>query len=167
MSTFASTATAETHEDVVDPEVPERFSIRDQATASWLVRKVNEARQYRDRVKIWAAAEIRRAEREEQFFISRWGAELEGWARQQIAGQHRSKSLRLPAGTVGFRSEPPKVTLLDEPAVIAWCEKHLRVALRVQTTVLKSEILSHLKQTGEQPPGAEVDPGGQQRFYIK
>ena len=91
----------ETEQDELQIEIPdERFRVVDEGSANFVVRKVIESRRYRDHVEEWAAAELRRAQRQEGFFLGRWGLELEEWARSQIAQQFRRKSLALPAGTV-------------------------------------------------------------------
>ena len=64
--------------------VPERFSVRDAATASWLVRRINEARAYAKRVSEWAQRELKRAERDEEFLMRRFGSELQEWASKEI-----------------------------------------------------------------------------------
>src|SRR5687768_10409667 len=86
----------------------EGFSVNSDSTANWLVRKIAECRAYRERIERWAAMEIKRAEREEAFFMTRFGRQLETWARRQIAKQRGRKSVKLPAGTVGFRTEPTR-----------------------------------------------------------
>ena len=64
------------------------FVVRDASSANWVVRKIVEARAYAQRVKAWAELEQRRAQREEDVLLRRFGVELEAWARQQIAQQH-------------------------------------------------------------------------------
>jgi hypothetical protein len=147
------------------PDVPEAFGVSDASSANWLVRKVIEARAYAKHVKEWAALEVRRAEREERFFLERFGPQLEAWARQQIAGSRR-KSMKLPAGTVGFRTEPRRLDVTDEAKLIGWCRKALPSALRIETHLMRSIVKDHVEQTGECPSGAEVG-GGQQRFYVR
>lgn len=159
------TETTEQPEVEPPPEVPEAFSVEDASSANWLVRKIVEARAYAKHVKAWADAEVRRAEREEQFFVQRFGHQLEAWARQRISGSRR-KSLKLPAGTIGFRTEPPRLDVTDEPRLIGWCRRSLPKALRVETHVLRALVKEHVEQTGECPDGAEIG-GGQQRFYVK
>lgn len=146
-------------------EPPEAFAVHDAASANWLVRKIAEARGYAKRVKAWAADEVRRAEREEAFFLGRYGHQLEAWARRQIAAGRR-KSVKLPGGTVGLRVEPPKLDVTDEKKLIGWCQRSLPAALRVETHVLKSLVKDHVEQTGECPEGARVSGGGQ-RFYVR
>lgn len=157
--------------NAVDPSVahdlapPDTFSVHDSASANWLVRKIAEARAYAKHVKTWADAEVRRAEREEEFFLHHYGHQLEAWARDQIDTKRR-KSLKLPAGTVGYRTVPPKLDVTDERKLIGWCRKSLPEALRVETHVVRSLVKEHLEQTGEVPDGAAVAVGGE-RFYVR
>lgn len=157
----------ETDEIDLQVEVPdERFHITSADEANWLVRKVVESRRYRDRIEQWAASELRRAQREEAFFMGRWGIELEGFARRKIAEQFRRKSFALPAGTIGFRLEPQRLDLRDEARVLAWCQINLPKAIKRTETVLKSALSEHLKESGEIPPGVEVISGNE-KFFIR
>ena len=100
--------------------VPHRFIVCDAASAHWVIRKIVEARKYAERVETWAAAEVRRAQREEAFLLRRFGAELEAWARQEIQAQHDGrKSVCLPAGTDGFRIEQARLRVTEEAALAA------------------------------------------------
>jgi hypothetical protein len=160
---------SETGEDETElasiPATPEGFSVHDHATANWVVRKIVETRRYRRRIREWAELETRRAEREEQFFMMRFGRQLEDWALSQIAAGDR-KSVKLPAGTVGYRTEAIRLEVKDEQRLIAWCRQSLPDALRVETHVLKSLVHDHLHQTGECPDGTDVAGGGQ-KFFVK
>ncbi len=146
-------------------DVPETFAVDDAASANWLVRKIVETRAYAKHVKEWADGELRRAEREELFFLHHYGRQLEAWARAEIA-KGRRKSVKLPAGTVGFRTEPSKLDVADEAKLIAWCRRSLPGALRIQTHVLKQHVKDHVATTGECPDGTAISGGGQ-RFYVK
>jgi hypothetical protein len=144
----------------------EGFNVHDDASANWVIRKIIECRRYRERVEEWAAMELKRAEREEAFFIARFGLQLETWARQQIAEQHNRKSLKLPAGTLGFRTEPTRLSVTNESALLEWCRVNLPGAIQTIERVLKSSVKEHIRVTGEIPNGTDV-AGGQQKFYIK
>jgi len=154
-----------TAEQEFSPSAPDDFTVHDTSSANWLVRKIVEARAYAEHVKEWAALEIRRAEREERFFLERFGAQLEAWTRPQISDSRR-KSLKLPAGTVGFRTEPLHLEVQDETKLIAWCQHNLPDAIRVQTQVLKSLVNDHVEKTGECPDGADIGGGGE-RFFVR
>ncbi|HEY1686479.1 MAG TPA: host-nuclease inhibitor Gam family protein [Tepidisphaeraceae bacterium] len=129
------------------------------------MRKIIEARNYAKHVKEWAEAEVIRAQREEEFFLFHYGHQLELWARLQIASNRR-KSVKLPGGTVGFRTEPPKLDVADEQKLIEWCRTSLPDALQIKTRVMKSIVKDHVQNTGECPEGTSVSGGGQ-RFYIR
>ena len=144
----------------------ESFHVRDAESANWVVRKIVEARKYRERVESWAAAEIRRAERQEALFLARFGQELEEWTRHEVAQLHKRKSLALPAGTVGFRRQPLRLAVSDEGGLIAWCKSHLPQAVKTVESVLKTAVMEHVSKTGECPNGAEVAGGGE-AFVIK
>ena len=139
------------------PGMPEAFHVHDAATANWVVRKIIEARQYAKRVEEWAAAERRRAEREERFFMFRFGAQLEQWARAQIeAGSNRRKSICLPAGRIGLRTPPPRLGIVDEVRLLSWCRANLPAAVIVTERVSRQALHDHVKATGECPDGTEV-----------
>jgi hypothetical protein len=152
--------------EAVDLAVPESFAVRDAASANWVVRKIAESRLYALRVKAWAAAELRRAERQEQFFLLRYGRQLEDWARLQVEQQHdRRRSVSLPAGNIGFRAEPTRLSVIDEAKLLSWAKANLPSAVRTVETITKSTLTDHLKATGECPDGAEF-VGGAQRFFV-
>lgn len=158
-----------TETDIIEPaaEIDEAFHVRDERTASWIVRKIVEERAHRRRVAEWFEAETRRSERREQFLLHRFGAELSEWVRQQLARQFgKRRSIHLPGGVVGFRVEPTRIVVADEAKLVAWCQQHLRSAVKVVQSVLKTEINQHIKSTGECPDGAEIAGGGE-KFYIK
>lgn len=152
---------------LVVAEVDERFHVRDEQSASWVVRKIIEERAHRQRVVAWSEAETRRSERREQFLMHRFGAELAEWARQQLAKQFgKQRSIHLPAGRIGFRVEPTRIVVADQPQLIKWCRQHLPSAVKVVESVRKVELKQHIKNTGECPDGAELAGGGE-KFFIK
>jgi hypothetical protein len=162
-----STETEADDDLVVAVDVDERFHVRDEGSANWVVRKIAECRSYRAHVARWGQAETLRAERQEIFLMRRFAGELEAWAREQIGKQHgRAKRLSLPAGVLGFRREPTKLIVVDERALVGWCRTHLPAAIRTTESLLRSEIQAHIKATGECPVGAELG-GGAERFYIR
>lgn len=152
--------------DELTVAAPEGFRVHDEASANWVIRRIVEARKYAERVEAWAAMELRRAEREERFFLERYGRQLEMWARERLAQSRRSKSIRLPAGTVCFRSTPPHLAVTDESVLLRWCRLHLPLAIRVREHLLKNVVSEHVRSTGECPQGTEVVPGGE-RFIVK
>jgi hypothetical protein len=172
--------------------VPEQFVIDDAQKASWVVRKVVEARAYAQRVEAWCERELRRAGREEAWLLRRFEPELVAWTRAELQRQSgRRRSLDLPGGTVGFRLQPPKVEIIDEQTLIGWCRSHMPIALKVtveandqqgiellqwqrqhasssrlRQQVLRDPLNHHVSETGEIPEGAAVRPAADQ-FYMR
>lgn len=178
-------------DEYAPPPVPQGFTIHDASSASWVVRKVVEARAYADRVRAWGAAEVRRAENEERYFMQRFGGQLEGWAREYLQSSgSRRRSIPLPSGTVGFRGAAARLVMADEAVVLDWCRRHLPDAVAIEidvkgaaatvlrtwlrdhctsaTTVervLKCVLDKHFQKTGECPAGAECATG--EKFFVK
>jgi phage host-nuclease inhibitor protein Gam len=159
-------ATMTTIADEPPVEVPEAFHVHDAATANWVVRKITESRQYAQRVKEWAATEVRRAEHEEQFMLFRFGPQLEQWARRELEVKHgRRKSICLPAGKAGFRTRQIRLEIQDEQIVLNWCKQNLPKTIIVKESLSKTVILEHIEVSGEIPPGCDVS-GGEEAFYV-
>lgn len=149
------------------PVTEQGFAVRDASSANWVIRRIVEARAYGRRVRLWADVELKRAQREEQFLLHRFGAELEAFARRQIDRQHDGrKSVSLPSGTMGFRTEPLKLSICDEQTLLRWCRTHLPSAIRTTESAAKSPLMQHVKTTGECPQGARIT-GGNERFYVR
>jgi hypothetical protein len=172
--------------------VPHQFVVADEGWANWVVRKVVEARLYADRVEKWAAGEIRRAQAEERYFLDRFGPQLEGWVRQELAARGgRARSVKLPAGQLGFRSVPASFRTTEIEILAGWCRHHLpeafrvrvdaqgqsanvlwtllldhKLDVRVEEGVLTNEVKQHIASTGEVPPGMEAIDGSD-RFFIR
>ena len=139
------------------------FQISDAASASWVVRKIVEARARQERIKQWAQKEMKSARREEEFFQNRFGPELEAWMSENLGGK---KTLRLPDGTLGYRRTRTRLQIADDEMVLDWCRQNLPDAVRVKESILKTPLGEHLQETGEVPPGCEIEPGGDE-FYVR
>ena len=172
--------------------VPDQFAVSDETTANWVVRKVVEARAYAERVEAWAAAEVRRTRHEEQWFLTRYGGQLEHWVRQELSDRgSRARSVKLPAGQLGFRSVPASFRTVEIAVLAGWCRQHLPEALRVRLVaqgrsaatlrtlladrdlelevedgVIAAEVKNHVETTGELPPGM-VAVAAEERFFIR
>jgi hypothetical protein len=159
---------ANTDDAEAEASVPPTFAVTDQQTANWLVRRIVECRAYAERCAAWAEAERRRAERDEQFLLFRFGGQLAEYVRRQIAeGGGRRKSATLPAGTTGFRTMPAKLLVDDEQVVLAWAKQHAPDLVVVTERLSRSGLVDHMKSTGELPPrGVRVEPA-REAFYVK
>lgn len=141
----------------------ERFVVRDGASANWVIRKVVEARAYRERVKRWAEIEIARSHRDEERLLYLFGRQLEDWARIEVERRGgRTRSLSLPAGKVGFRRRKPLLVIEDDAKVIAWAKAACPSAVMMIERLSKSALMAHVEATGELPPdGARLEGGGE------
>jgi hypothetical protein len=152
----------------VDLEVPSSFSVHDDDSANWVIKKIVESREYAKRCAIWCECEQARAKREEEFFVFRFGQQLLDYTRLKIASAGgRRKSVSLPAGTIGFRTEPEKLVMDDEQAVIAWAKQHNPALVTTIEKLSKSALNEHLEKTGEIPDaGAHLEPA-REKFYVR
>ena len=151
-----------------DPEISEAFAVQDDNSANWVIKKIIESREYAKRCADWCEREQTRAKREEEFFLFRFGQQLLDYTRLKIASAGgRRKSVSLPAGTVGFRSEPEKLAIDDEQAVICWAKKHNPALVTIVEKLSKSALNEHLEKTGEIPDtGAHLEPA-REKFYVR
>jgi hypothetical protein len=148
------------------PLVHDGFQVVDAASASWVVRRVNEARAYSNRVQAWADREVRRAKRDEDHLLLRYGQQLQDYAAREIAKlRGRRRSVCLPGGTLGFRRVGPTLDNDDPDALIAWAKTHCADAVVLSEKLAKSAINRHVESTGEIPDGAHIDVG-RDKFYI-
>lgn len=190
--TQAELQSSETLIAEADLGVPDAFQVRDHASAAWLVRKVVEARAHAERVRSWAAGELRRAEHDERWLLDRFGSQLELWLRAELDRLGgRRRSVALPDGAVGLRRTPERLHVADEPRLARWCAANLPAALRVaveadgpaavalarwqgehaeasrqRQKVLREPLGRHVAETGELPDGATLLPAGE-TFYLK
>lgn len=154
-------------DEELEAQVPERFEVRDEQTANWVVRRIVEARMYAERVQAWAEAEKRRARREEDFFTARFGLDIERWLRGELERRKgKAKSVPLPAGRVGLRHTGAKLEVLDPDAVLAWAREHCPEAIKHSESLRKTPLNEHFEATGELPEGVHLQPP-RDDFYIR
>ncbi|MFA9479730.1 hypothetical protein ACERK3_15695 [Phycisphaerales bacterium AB-hyl4] len=163
--------------------------ICDERTANRIARRINAARSYAKHVDEWAAAEIRRAQKQEERLLQWFAPRLEAWARWRLGGGRR-RSIALPGGTLSLRRQPVRPTVVAEAEVLAWCRDHLPAAIELDVRVAGPQVITvrqwleqtgleaeaveklrrrivaeHVKVSGEMPPGMEMG-GGDERLYI-
>ena len=145
------------------------FRISDDFSANSVVRRVVAARHYAERVKAWAAAETKRAERKEQFYLWKYGRDLEGWLDRQLSEPDQPgparKSINLPAGLVGRRTRPSKLDVTDQDRALAWARTHCPDAIQTQEKLTMSALNAHFADTGELPDGTTL-ADAEDVFYI-
>lgn len=150
------------------PELSEQFSVHDEGSANWVIRQIIERRAYAKRCAVWCDREQARAQREEEFFLFRYGQQLRDFARTKIAenGGCR-KSMNLPAGTLAFRKAPSRIVVDDEAAVIAWAKLHQPELVTIVEHLSKSGLNRMVETTGELPDAGVHIEAEREDFYIK
>ena len=149
------------------PAVPDLFHVHDEASANWVVRHITEARARAARAKAFAAREVARAEKEEAFFLGRFGLDLEQWARGALTGKR--KSVSLPAGDLAFRTAPERLAVDNDVELLAWAQEHLPAAVVVVPEVLKvskAELAKEFKAHGVVPSGCHVEEAAE-KFSVR
>ncbi|HEX6938604.1 MAG TPA: host-nuclease inhibitor Gam family protein [Longimicrobiales bacterium] len=77
----------------------------------------------------------------------------------------KAKSRKLPHGTFGSRTVPPKLEIEDEMAALAFAKAQVPDAVRVRESVLVSELKTWWQSTGILPDGCREVPA-EERFYV-
>ena len=72
----------------------------------------------------------------------------------------KGRYIDLDACRVGFRTTPPKTSIVDLEEAVIWCGEHLPSAIKVETSIRKSEL-----PKGQVIPGIEITR--EDRLYIK
>jgi hypothetical protein len=143
------------------------FHVANEQTANWVCSKVIAARDRAERAKAWAAREVAQAERDEEFFLGRFGEELEAWLRGVL--DTKKKSIDLPAGRVGVRTSPARLVVTDEEKALAWARAHQPsavVAVPASEHISRSDLILRFKTTGEIPDGSDLQPASAS-LYIR
>lgn len=150
---------------------PDKFKVTNLQSASWCMAKTNTAA---DKI---ANAEAMREEAIRR--INTWFDEytaphaatiaamemfLEPWVREEIADQ-KSKSVKLPNGTAGFRSTPESVVITDEVKIVEEA-KVAGIETHIKETVHKKDLKKHIMETGQVFDNAFLVPGSE-KFYVK
>ena len=68
-----------------------------------------------------------------------------------------NKTLKLPNGfKLQLRKSPESIEIQNEQDAVDWAMKNNPSLLNTKVTIFKSRVMSHLKETGELPPGITV-----------
>lgn len=78
-----------------------------------------------------------------------------------------NKTLKLPNGfKLQLRKSPESIEIQNEQEAVDWAMKNNPSLLNTKVTIFKSRVLSHLKETGELPPGITVRQEKELSFSI-
>lgn len=125
-------------EDAFTPDTREK--------ADWVLSKIADAKARAARIRENAETMAKQAEAEATFMEWRYGAALQAFARQELAGGKR-KSLTLYHGCIGFRTKPAGVQIGDPNAALTWARENLPAA--VTETFDRKAVTAALLATGE------------------
>lgn len=168
--------------EYVAPELPEdgsevteteRFKLTNDQMANWALRKIAKIRSEREadeelaaaeraRIDAWLIERQKQAQRNEEFFVGL----LAAYFAPKHAENPKTKTFKLPAGSVQFRAQQPSFTR-DDSALVDWLKKN-GLADFVETVEnpkwgeLKKELTvakgrAYLKSTGEEIPCVTVE----------
>lgn len=122
--------------EVVGQERPE-FRVTDEASAEWVLEKIMnaEADAARDRLKLKAVVErleasIKASEKRAEWFRSRYGSELEEFARERLQDS-KTKTLKLTWGSISFRTVKGGLRVADPEAALTWAKQYAPEAVKV------------------------------------
>jgi phage host-nuclease inhibitor protein Gam len=142
------------------------FEVTDMKSADWCIAKIGEAkRRIEERNAIVAEYKKRLDERLAETNIADvrqvefMESLLRPWAEMEIM-KGKTKSLKLPCGTLGLRAGRESVVIDDEAAAIEWAELFKPEAVKITKSIYKSEI------NGTDAPGYHVETGAH-TFYCK
>lgn len=146
------------------PAPKETFTVRDWGTAIWTVRKLRQIRAQEAAIREEAAAEIARIQawveratkpliEDAQYFEGL----LTAYHAQQLAEDPHRKSIPLPGATLKSRALPDRVEVVDEATALEAAKAAgYHNLIRVREELSKTELVKHLKETGEVLPGVTV-----------
>lgn len=153
-------------------EVKPEFCIDSDSAADWLLQKY--AALDAEIVLITAQAQeaVKRLQADRQSLEHLYQGQLEAFVRERIADERRGrKSLILPHGTVGFRTVPASVRIVDEQVARVYAERTKMPNAILVTELLRTGVYGALakkalEETGELLPGIEYVPE-RESFHIK
>ena len=119
--------------------VPATFGISDDRSAEWLLRKLNECDGAAERAQKWAQEIAEDCAKEKKRLLERFGVELERYTLEQLEGK-KSKSFKLPSGTVGFRSQAEKLVVTNEIEYSKWAKENLPSAIETQLSLIVEDL---------------------------
>lgn len=132
----------------------ERFKVRDISGAEWCLKKISRAQAKYDEIKAYVEAEKAKLDA----FLADAKAQYDGdkgyfesllmpYAMQQLEGQKKKKSIKLPSGTIGFKSVPAEIKKDDE-ALKAFVKESAPEFIETKETVKWGEFKKTLTAAG-------------------
>ena len=111
-----------------------KFTIDSESAANWLLGKLASIDAEAARIKAQAEARANELRTDRERLLSRFGSELEAFARQE-AERRRRKTISLLQGSLSFRTVPSKLVISDGEAAFVNARTVCPEAIIEQTTV--------------------------------
>lgn len=141
------------------------FVITDRAGVEWYLRKLREKQSEIDTIKAQAAAMVKAIENDMNGLKYCYEAQVEEWTRQQLSEQGgKAKSVKTFQGTVGFRTTPAGINLVNPLQALLHAKQHASdfpyVPFReeIDTQIYVETARRKLEETGELLPGLAHTP---------
>jgi len=148
------------------PQKKTEFHITKKEEAEWLVGKLTALDAKEEILERQYNAMKREIENDRRFFEWRFGRELQEWVSRNLPP--KKKSIKLLTGTVGFRTRPPRLEVVDENVALEWAKQHAPDVVEIITTerILRVPLKEHFEKAGEVPPGCALS-AEEERFFVK
>ena len=150
---------------------PEKFKVTNLQSASWCMARVSTATNKITNAEAMKDEAIRRINvwyedytAEHTATIETMQMFLEPWIRDEIADQ-KSKSVKLPNGTAGFKSTPVSVVIKDPKKIVEEAKMN-DIPVQTREYVNKTDIKMHIQKTGQVLDNAFLVEKTE-KFYIK
>lgn len=143
-------------------EATERFTISDEKSATWLLRKFRQISEERDAIKAATAQRLSELEADEDRLTHLYGEQLKAWATTE-SEKRRRQTITLPlAGMqVAFRKTSAALFVADQAKAQAEATARGLVKTAPDLSAYRMAAQSALEQSGEILPGVELKPESQ------
>ena len=160
----------------------EPFTVKDDKSADWALRKIREHEAHIVEVEAFAEERIHEiqawaesATKSARNAIEHLTGLLEVYHRQLHAENPQLKTIKLPAGEIQLRKQPPKY-LRDDARLLAWLKANRPEFIRVTEApdwgAVKKAFVAHDgllvdPDTGEVVDGVAVEESAEPAFYVR
>lgn len=149
----------ETTETKERTEAPERFTISDEKSATWLLRKLRMIDEEKDAIKAATAQRLKELEADEDRLTHLYGEQLRTWAQGESEARRRQTiTLPLAGMALAFRKTPARVGITDQSAAIAEATARGLVKTAPDMSAYRVAAQEALETSGELLPGVELKP---------
>ena len=146
--------------ELLEEDKDERFVIDSDTKALWAIRKINEAKQERERLVAFYKKQIEKAEEEESIRVSRLMAMLEDYAGTVPMKETKTQSSYALPGAKLVIKKPKAVILHDDQKIIAAFKEKGRTEFIKTVTIEKLDwagLKKRFQEDGEMVDGISVE----------